>query len=298
MLLADTTNALHNVNIANLVSVSGTTYVASVFVKYGGYDYVNIQTSNATTANLTFRFSTEQATLAGTRAVVGSEKVEKFPNGWFRLSYATVSIVTATFVHTINIRNDLNQSTFIGDGTKGVYAYGFQYEIGSYATSYIPTFNASVTRNADSASKTGISSLIGQTEGTIVLEYDKIEQNMEAGIFFQLGLSSEKIYISKESATQNIFQLATQNGGAYNFINTSNITTNKVKIAIAYKQGDNAFYVNGSLISSSSAATNPTTLNNLYFFNPAGSNPFLKLNQALLFKTRLSNSDLATLTTL
>ena len=42
-----------------------------------------------------------------------------------------------------------------------------QMELGAYATTWVPTTTAAVTRMADTASKTGVSSLIGQTEGTI-----------------------------------------------------------------------------------------------------------------------------------
>ena len=34
-------------------------------------------------------------------------------------------------------------------GSDGVLLYGFQWEQGSYPTSYIPTYGASVTRGAD-----------------------------------------------------------------------------------------------------------------------------------------------------
>jgi hypothetical protein len=54
----------------------------------------------------------------------------------------------------------------------GVYlAYGAQLEQGSL-TSYIPTYGTSVTRSKDSCIKTGISSLIGQTEGTLFAEFE------------------------------------------------------------------------------------------------------------------------------
>ena len=53
------------------------------------------------------------------------------------------------------------------------HVYGAMLEEGSYPTSYIPTYGgASVTRGQDDCNKTGISSLIGQTEGTFFAEID------------------------------------------------------------------------------------------------------------------------------
>jgi hypothetical protein len=47
-------------------------------------------------------------------------------------------------------------------------AWGAQLEAGATASSYIPTVASTVTRVADVVSKTGISSLIGQTEGVVL----------------------------------------------------------------------------------------------------------------------------------
>jgi hypothetical protein len=45
-----------------------------------------------------------------------------------------------------------------------------QMELGANATTWVPTTTAAVTRIADAASKTGVSSLIGQTEGTMFVD--------------------------------------------------------------------------------------------------------------------------------
>ena len=64
-----------------------------------------------------------------------------------------------------------------------LYLYGLQVEKNvSYPTSYIPTNGSAVTRVADSCSKTGISSLIGQTEGTIYAEFNWKRSNGCANI--------------------------------------------------------------------------------------------------------------------
>ena len=114
----------------------------------------------------------------------------------------------------------------------------------------------------------------------------------------QIGSGSDRIYFAKDSNTQNIFQLATQSSAGYNFINTANVTTSTVKMAIAYKSGQNAFYLNGTLISTASATANPTSISQIVFGDPNFGNSQTIVKQALLFKTRLSNAELAELTTL
>ena len=52
--------------------------------------------------------------------------------------------------------------------------WGAQLEQGSYPTSYIPTQGSAVTRLADSCSQTVPSGVIGQTEGTLFVEYSNV----------------------------------------------------------------------------------------------------------------------------
>jgi hypothetical protein len=75
-------------------------------------------------------------------------------------------------------------------------------------------------------------------------------------------------------------------------------TNERIKIAFAYKSGDSALYVNGVQKQVSSAALTYGALPNLLLGSnvsalQTNTNP---ISQALLFKTRLSNSDLAALT--
>jgi hypothetical protein len=55
-----------------------------------------------------------------------------------------------------------------------VYAWGAQQEAGAFATSYIPTTSATVTRNFDNLSitSTNFASWFNQTTGTFAVQYD------------------------------------------------------------------------------------------------------------------------------
>ena len=58
-----------------------------------------------------------------------------------------------------------------------IYAYGAQIEEGSYPTSYIPNYGASVTRSGDSSSLTGVGDLLGDSNGTLFVEVETFEDN-------------------------------------------------------------------------------------------------------------------------
>lgn len=112
------------------------------------------------------------------------------------------------------------------------------------------------------------------------------------------GSANNRIIIYRSSANQLIAQIRT---GATSVaqINTSTLTEDiTYKVALGYANNDVVFYVNGSLIGSDTSASIPST-DRISTDNSVGSATFGRpLNQLLLFKTRLSNDELATLTTI
>jgi hypothetical protein len=152
----------------------------------------------------------------------------------------------------------------------------------------------------ETASQTVPDGIIGQTEGSVYVEIEAPNELANGGkIILIIGDSPNTVYISKNSSTENTFQLATQSPSGFNFINTLEITTDKIKLAIGYKNGDNAFYVNGSLISSASSTPNPTLNSKLLLGDGTPStNTEIKINDLKLYNTRLSNAELQALTTI
>jgi uncharacterized protein YaiE (UPF0345 family) len=184
-----------------------------------------------------------------------------------------------------------------------IYIWGAQLEAGSNATSYIPTVASAVTRNADVISKTGISSLIGQTEGTL---YANVKFNSLGSLDSWLTISSNTnanwIFIGKAS---NKIRAYVKGNGIVVFDNqVTNITSGQfMKIAIAYKTSDIALYINGSLIATSTnSLTFSAALSLLALDSSNGTSEntseTTEFQEILIFPTRLLNADLATLTTL
>ena len=183
--------------------------------------------------------------------------------------------------------------TITGTCTKG------QLEAGSYATSYIPTTSASVTRNADVISKTGISSLIGQTEGTLFI--DVLPNNtLSVNVPIRLDdtTSSNRIQLEWSGATTANLLIAS--GGSWSVLATGLSVPQNIhsKIAIAYKINDFVLYVNGTQKVNDTSGTVPVGMSSIRF-NESSSTVFSGYYKtAALWKTRLSNSELVTLTTI
>jgi hypothetical protein len=214
-------------------------------------------------------------------------------------------IFTATFDATVGtglVYGVMNGTDAVA---KNVIFYGFQAEQNAaYATSYIPTLGTSVTRVEDAASKTGISSLIGQTEGTIYLEAD-IQKYNESGFYIAISDGAalgNAIYIIQPSSG-NLQLLVRKTGNADGAITvlSANWIAGFNKVAIAYTSTTAEIFINGVSKGTTSFVATPA-----FSQFTIGSRPDLVgnlvgtggYNQALLFKTRLTNDQMAELTSL
>jgi hypothetical protein len=182
--------------------------------------------------------------------------------------------------------------------TCDIEIWGAQLEAGSYPTSYIgPTTSASVTRVADAASKTGISSLIGQTEGTMFFD-GTAKADTELCDLGRSTINSIFLYTRPDNS---VAAFVYADGTGVNLISTIS-ASNRFKAAVAYKTNSIVFYVNGSLVHQNTTATFTPNITLDRFDIAAGgyvsSKQSVTTNQALLFKTRLTNAELAALTTL
>jgi hypothetical protein len=173
--------------------------------------------------------------------------------------------------------------------------------MGSYATSYIgPTTSASATRVADACFKTGISSLIGQTEGVVFLDFEfpSMSSLMSGGTVYAYLYdgSSKDAYIAIYASG---FVQAYMFGGCLINTATGYVTqAGRFKMAFAYKANDFVLYINGVQAGTDTSGTIPTFSEfGLQYINSTFASS-QKVNQAILFKTRLTNAELASLTTI
>jgi hypothetical protein len=282
---------------------AGTAYTASIFVKNGTGQYFQLLFGSGgfnTTKYINYDLTAGTITYTGTGS---SGTITSYGNGWYRLTITATcdTSTTETFYGAI-ITTPTAARVQSNTSTAYYYAWGAQLEAGAYATSYIPTLGTSVTRVADAASKTGISSLIGQTEGTLFMEFNSFAASYPLSVLCSVtnGDASKRAYAEILGTTLTMGFIGSAVSSA-----TSPIASGTNKVAIAYKNGDIAFYHNGVLKGTGTAnvdwAGGVDIFNTygLYFGNPIYAyNEKEELKQALLFKTRLTNAQLAELTTL
>lgn len=241
-------------------------------------------------------FDLENGTIgANIIAAPTNSTITSVGNGWYRCSI-TFLITTSTALR-IGACSANGTFSYLGNGTSGIYIYGAQLEAGFYATSYIPTVASTVTRNADVISKTGISSLIGQTEGTLFVDL-KNAYNGWITLSDNSDANGVLLSFSKEYSTLNYFIYA----NSVDIIGTGFLAfpSEPMKLAFKYKSGEIKLFVNGVLV-----YTNTATFafsNNLSFFGNRfywGGGLFEgSINSEQLYKTALTDAECIDLTTL
>lgn len=299
-LVEDTSTGLHTaVILAQQPTLAD--YTVSMFVKADGRSKFQIAEGFSVGGNVVFDLNAVTAT---NTAPAKNGTIENYGNGWYRCSATWPNLTGVNTQILLNILNDAGSAAYTGNGTSGVILWGADIELGSASTSYIPTTTAAVTRNADVISKTSVSSLIGQTEGTIYAEIkvSKLLGTASRYIFhLSDGTANNRIYMAFSGSSSNILRARIFNGGTLQCsIDSSTISaTGTYKLALAYKNNDIVFYINGVQIGTDTSATIPTCSRVDLGHNYAGASQFNdSINNANVWKTRLSNSELATLTTL
>lgn len=278
----------NNLNVNQSLTITSTgSHTLSIFLKKKtssviGIYFFTLQGGAQFAAKANLNLDTGVAT-----ADVGTTTVTNYGNGWYR--FTVTGTLTAGAVTTCGIYTDSNT------GTRDVYAWGAMAELGSYATSYVKTEAAAVTRLADSAYKDGIGSLFGTNVGTFFVDAEGPFFDGNAAYLFDLSDNSSATVnrFAMYSVASNTMALFTN--GSTNF--TASVTARK-KIALIWNGTNTKVYLNGAkVVDITHANANPTSINlNSRFTDAEYGNS--KFSQVMAFKTALTEAQAIELTTL
>jgi len=276
--------------MAGVAATSGLNYVFSVFVKAGEFDKINLDFSNAVFGSAGATFNLTSGIVIGFDAVNVSQGIENYGNGWYRCYVVATAIATGS--GALILRLDANGA---GDGVKGLYVYGAQFEQGSYLTSYIPTNGQSggVTRAAETANGSGDAATFNDSEGVLMAEISGLSDDLTYRSI-SIGDGSGVINLFYSNVSNTI--VASSSGGALIIKQLSDIT-NFNKVIFKYKQNDFSLWVNGFEIGTDTSGTTGNALTTLSFDNNAGGSKWYgSAKQIQYFDSALTDAQLETLT--
>ena len=283
---------------ANSLNPSSGLYTFSIYAKKSELDHLVLIDYDGGGVGVDFDLTNGVATDNASSAFDSVEMID-FGNGWYRC------IATATNMYFYWIVSDSGGLSVTASGTNGLYIWGAMAESNaSYPTSYIPTSGTTVTRIQDTSSTTGLSSVINSTEGVLYVEIAALSNDgTTRAISISDGTSNNRllIYYDTTSNKVNIYtRVGNTNQAIMNFVLADATTLNK--IAVKYKLNDYSLWINGVEVDTDISATTfpSSTLTTISFAdgNTTSNHFFGKVKQLQVFKTALTDTELATLTTI
>ena len=223
--------------------------------------------------------------LNGATYLAGSAFIQEYPNGWFRIGITGFTGQSGNHVFDLYTADASGNVSFAGTTGYGFYPWGAQLEAGAFATSYIPTTTAALTRNADVATMTGtnFSDWFNASEGALQINATAISasQFISAGSIYL----DNNNYITFGFGDPNKPRLLVRNAGTFEVNTTASVAqTSPFNQCVAYKASSISFASNTTLIVNSVNKAIPSGLNTLRI----GANPAIANSYANAWLTKLN----------
>jgi hypothetical protein len=208
---------------------SGTSYTMSIFAKAETDNQIQLDFSNSSMGADNVEFNTRTG-----QKVSGSNNytITELSNGWRRYSFTSTCISSGNTGVLIRIEND-----------EPVELWGFQFEEGSVATSYIPhTSGPTVTRQADELVISGsdFTDFFNASEGTFYVEIQP--KNIQENIGFVSGQNSDSIFLYS-----NLNSLYVANYDGANYLGLTPVDSSQLnRMATTYSASEKRISLNGS----------------------------------------------------
>jgi len=257
----------------NFTVTDNTVYCVSVFIKQGvtgSHDWVQFKYDEQSGGpngirgwwDLSNSAAAGQVQAEGTGTLTATGVIDE-GGGWYRI-WMSGQIASGQTDARIQFFNATADASTTEEDTNSVLWWGFQLEIGTFPTSYIPTTTIAVTRAADVCSTTDVGWL-NQSAGALYVEANTIGAFTGGVISLNDSTSDERIDITVVDADDGWLDITV--GGISEAVWSSSVAMNIdvyangafVKSAIAYELNNANAAVNGVAGDVDTEVTIPTT---------------------------------------
>ena len=210
-----TASVSHYASCPAITPSASTAYTGSIYVKAGERNYALFELNGGGGDAYSFiNLTTGVITTGGGTGTFTSTNVG---NGWWRVTCTYTTSSTANLSVFVYPATSSSTYVYTGDGYSGIYIWGAQLEAGAFATSYIPTTSAQVTRAADVENMTGtnFSSWYNIVQGSFYAE---------AKAIYNLSTTGGARYLLANTNTNSYYLYANQNSANITNYDGTNIT--------------------------------------------------------------------------
>lgn len=271
----------------SLSITNGLSYTGSIFVKKGEYNVVRLASNSTSRWNAGAEFSLENGTVTS-----GTGVIENYGNGWYRCSISGNALETTT-----DAGFEIYTSVGVGRNGDGLFMYGAMFEQGSYATSYIPTSGSIKTRVEEDIALTlpDNASFNSSVGFTLCGEFSTNGGSGSSSMALQVNGNLGYFGFGSNGSTWR----ARINNGTVNSAHISNIPIlSTVKLALSFNSSGFSMYANGTSFASGNTNIGAITSADSILYRDTDEFGSFRIKDLKLYNTRLSDSELATLTTI
>lgn len=314
--IPNTVSGNHRIRLSGYgYNATASTITVSVFAKKG--ELTKFRLGLSASAAIGALFDLDNGTFTNISTGIG--RITPYPNGWYRCSVTGTVGSVADSLLTGNSGNIV----FAGNGTDGLYLWGWQFEQWPgagltttsvfNATSYIPTYGTAVTRANEGLALSNLvtNNIVSNTGGTWFIHIvDNIPITREATTPTDRGLfigdtvagSSHSILI-RRIVSGTLLRASISKSTAGTRVDLYTTSANEVKLVIRYSigvAGSFDVFENGVKVVTASAFTGnvPLTYVGTRTSPSVSESPFTNIKSMALFNTQLSDAECIALTTL
>jgi hypothetical protein len=279
-----------------VAAVIGTAYTASVYLKAAERSFALFSNGIYHAISIDLTAGTVTNALGST-----TQSIQALSGGWYRVSFTFTAAATNVNLYS-SIDGVWANRVYAGTTGSGIYAWGAQLEAGAFATSYIPTTTATVTRAADISTSVATSvfesSWYNQTEGTNLIEFRETDRTgTRTPRSLSDGTASNRIdaFLSSSLTVNNRLVLA---GVSYNPGNLTLSAAGTVNKHVASAAPGSAIAVTNGTLSTESAPPSLPVVNRIVIgADSIGGTPFTgAIRRITYWPTRLGNEVLQRIT--